>query len=113
MDKRARPWTPDIEQGSPTEAWLSATAAAAALGVSQRTIRRAIARGALPATKHGGVYRIAPADLTRYAPRRPAAPPATRPRRESPRLLSFPRREDEPALALPRALTPLIGRERE
>ena len=45
---------------------LSASAAAAALGVSERTIRRAIARGDLPAAKRAGVYRIAPADLARY-----------------------------------------------
>jgi hypothetical protein len=36
----------------------------AALGVSERTVRRAIARGELPAAKRDGVYRIGPADLT-------------------------------------------------
>ena len=38
---------------------LTARAAAKALGVSERTVRRAIARGELPATKYAGTYRIA------------------------------------------------------
>ena len=54
---------PDIEP-------LSAREAAAALGISERTIRRAIARNLLMATKRGGVYRIAIDDLERYQHRR-------------------------------------------
>ena len=46
-----RPWTPDSGQDAGAADWLSASAAAAALGVSQRTVRRAIARGDLPAAK--------------------------------------------------------------
>ena len=45
---------------------LSAREAAAVLGVSERTVRRAIARGELAAEIHAGVYRIAPADLAHY-----------------------------------------------
>ncbi len=45
---------------------MSALDAARSIGVSERTIRRAIAVGKLPATKHGGVYRISPDDLTRF-----------------------------------------------
>jgi non-specific serine/threonine protein kinase len=46
---------------------LSAVEAAVLLGVSQRTSRRAIARGALPASKRNGQYRIEQATLDRYA----------------------------------------------
>ena len=114
MDKRAAPWTVDSGQDADAAGWLSASAAAAALGVSQRTIRRAIARGDLPAAKRAGVYRIAPADLARYqAGRRRPVPPTTRTRPAPPRLIPFPRRDQAVAPALPRPLTPLIGRERE
>jgi hypothetical protein len=48
-----------------TDSWpLSAREAAMDLGVSERTVRCAIAHGDLPATLHAGVYRIAPTDLT-------------------------------------------------
>jgi excisionase family DNA binding protein len=43
---------------------LSARAAAASLGLHERTVRRAIARGELPAHKHAGRFRITP-DLPR------------------------------------------------
>lgn len=93
---------------------LSARGAAAALGVSQRTIRRAIACGELPAEKQGGVYRIAPDDLARYrAQRRVPIRPASSPSRDAPRLIPLPTRVDETSPALPNPLTPLIGRERE
>ncbi len=93
---------------------LSADAAATRLGVSQRAIRRAIARGELPATKHAGVYHIAPEDLARYEERRRSdVPPQTRPRPAPPRLLPFPDPEPTAAPALPRPRSPLIGRERE
>jgi non-specific serine/threonine protein kinase len=114
MDNRAPPWTPDSGRTAGDAGQLSASAAAAVLGVSQRTIRRAIARGDLPAAKHAGVYRIAPADLARYRARRSgdaALPTPTG--SDPPRPIPFPRRADETAPALPRPLTPLIGRERE
>jgi non-specific serine/threonine protein kinase len=118
MDKPAAPWTPDSEQPADAEAggWLSASAAAEALGVSQRTVRRAIARGELPAAKRAGVFRIAPADLARYRTRARRAgpdPPTVLP--VPPRLVPLP----APAAAvadppsLPRQRAPLIGRERE
>ncbi|MEA2510529.1 MAG: hypothetical protein QOJ59_16, partial [Thermomicrobiales bacterium] len=82
MDTRSVAWTPDSGQDEGAAGGLSASVAAAALGVSQRTIRRAIARGDLPASKHAGVYRIASADLARYrAARQPTTPPAASCRR--------------------------------
>ena len=45
---------------------LTAREAAAVAGVSERTIRRAVARGELPAGKHAGAYRIAPADVAAW-----------------------------------------------
>jgi excisionase family DNA binding protein len=51
--------------GAPDTWPLTARDAAAVLGVSERTDRRAIARGELPAAKHAGVYRIAPAAIAR------------------------------------------------
>jgi len=111
MDNRSAPWTTESGQAADE---FSASAAAALLGVSQRTIRRAIARGELPATKRAGVYRIAPVDLTRYRTRgRIAESPRPGARPAPPRLLPFPTREDETAPGLPRPLTALIGRGRE
>ncbi len=51
----------------------TAIEAAAYLGVSQRTVRRAIARGDVPARKVDGVYRIAWNDLQHYAHSRSTA----------------------------------------
>lgn len=45
--------------------YLTIPEAAARLGVSQDTIRRAIKDGRLPAVTIAGRYRIAPADLHR------------------------------------------------
>jgi len=45
---------------------LSAREAATALGVSERTVRRAIQRGELIATKHAGSFQITPAALDDY-----------------------------------------------
>src|SRR5215217_4178328 len=114
MDNRAAPWTADNGQEAGQADWLSASAAAAVLGVSQRTVRRAIARGDLPATKHAGVYRIAPADLERYRMRGRVADLRAAPLPpDPPRLLPFSARKAPIAPALPRPLTPLIGREAE
>ncbi|HEU5433707.1 MAG TPA: helix-turn-helix domain-containing protein, partial [Thermomicrobiales bacterium] len=67
MDERTPDRTGDSEQRRPTGAeFLTAWEAAERLGVHERTVRRAIARGALPATKHAGVYRIAPEDLGEF-----------------------------------------------
>ncbi len=53
---------------------VSAREAAAALRISERTIRRAIQRGDLAATKQGRAFRIAPESLAAYQTRtqRPA-----------------------------------------
>ncbi len=94
--------------------WHSATAAADLLGVSQRTIRRAIARAALPANKRAGVYRIAPEVLSYYREQREHGIartfhlPAVRAR-----LISLPEPRLGTASELPVPLTPLIGRARE
>ncbi len=45
---------------------LSAREAATALGLSERTVRRAIQRGELVATKHAGSFQITPAALDDY-----------------------------------------------
>src|SRR5215207_2272419 len=55
---------PDVR--SPLDG-MSAQDAAVRLGMSERTIRRAIARGELVAVKQGASFRIAAADLERYA----------------------------------------------
>jgi excisionase family DNA binding protein len=70
MDERAVERTPDTGQDIDGAGTLSATKAAELLGVNERTIRRAIVRGEILATKLSGVYRIAPADLRRYQNRR-------------------------------------------
>ena len=56
---------PAADPAADSAAPLSARAAADRLGLNERTIRRAIAHGPLPAAL-GGVYLIAPADLARY-----------------------------------------------
>jgi excisionase family DNA binding protein len=81
MKTRAEDRTPDT--GQDAAAPLTAREAAAWLGVNERTIRRAIACGALPATKEAGVYRIAPAALVCYRERHRETtrrPAPTRPR---------------------------------
>ena len=109
MGERAADRTPDSGQ-DPAGAALTAREAAARLGVNERTIRRAIGRGELPATKHAGVYQVTSQDLARYRARRPALA------RPSPRLLrlvpSSMLRRDR-TRTIPAALTPLIGREGE
>src|SRR5688572_30777072 len=114
MDEQAADRTPDTGQRTGAADFLSARAAADVLGVNERTIRRAIARGELPATKHAGVYQIAPEHLARYRARyRLPAPFPVRTAPDPQRPVPLPPRADEPVPALPRPLTPLIGRERE
>jgi non-specific serine/threonine protein kinase len=48
---------------------LSTVEAAALLRVTERTVRRAISRGDLPASKRGGVYRLLEQDVAAYAAR--------------------------------------------
>ena len=112
MDRTADDRTPDSGQAAGAGGFLSAREAAAALGVNERTVRRAIARGVLPAAKRAGVYRIAPADLGRYRDRqRPT--PSIRSHGGVPRLIALPAPLDRPVPALPRPPTALIGRDRE
>lgn len=89
---------------------LSAREAAAALGVSERTIRRAIDRGDLTALKRGGTLQVAPNDLARYRAQRYGKD------RASPHLLRLVPPSRREAVAERRAPAPLasfIGRERE
>lgn len=101
MDERASHRIRDHRLSGAPDTWpFSASDAAFAAGVSERTIRRAIARGDLPATKHAGIYRIAAADLERFRLRMTA--------RRVPRT--------NPAsggIALPARTSSLIGRETE
>ncbi|MGH2559287.1 MAG: ATP-binding protein, partial [Thermomicrobiales bacterium] len=87
---------------------LTARAAAERLGVSARTIRRAVARGDLPATKFAGVFRIDPADLERYRRRLTGPAPPTR---TASRLLHLVPSTALPLPPLPQPLTSFVGRE--
>jgi excisionase family DNA binding protein len=109
MGERAADRTPDTGQ-DPAGAPLTAREAAARLGVNERTIRRAIGRGELPATKHAGVYQVTPQHLARYRARRPAH---ARPPPQLLRLVPSSRLRLARTRTLPAALTPLIGREGE
>ena len=105
--------------------FLNARASAVRMGVDERTIRRAIARGELPAIKRAGEFQIAPSDLDRFregrARRRGAAAtgPGVGPGVTVPRL-GEPFLDDEVSSqsrairdSLPVPLTSLVGRERE
>jgi non-specific serine/threonine protein kinase len=112
MDTARDQWTTDTTQPDSDAAdWLSATDAAPLLGVSQRTVRRAIASGDLPATKRSGVFQIALADLEAYRVQRDRGELLS----HSPASIvdSLTDWEPEPAQALPSPLTALIGRSRE
>lgn len=84
---------------------LSTRQVARVLGVSERSVRRAIASGTLPAERDGAVYRISPLDVQRWAAQKLAtAPPAGDDLPGAPPLRS----------ALPRApLSTFIGRAEE
>jgi excisionase family DNA binding protein len=74
---------------------MSTREAAHALGVSERTVRRAIARGALAAVKHGRGYLISREALARYAVQR-ERPPAP-----WPRIVALPSPTALPSLPVP------------
>jgi predicted ATPase/DNA-binding CsgD family transcriptional regulator len=105
--------------------FLNAQTAAARLGVDERTIRRAIARGDLRAIKRAGVFQISSADLERFRSirsrsRGDAADEPGDDRGVSATGQRDPSREDQipvqPMVArgsLPTPLTSLVGRERE
>jgi predicted ATPase/DNA-binding CsgD family transcriptional regulator len=114
MDARDDERTPVTGQTAGAGRFLSAREAAAALGVNERTIRRAITRGDLVAAKYSGVYRIEPAALSDFQARQQVpSSPLRDPRSDPPRLIPLPKPTDEIAATLPRPLTSLIGRERE
>lgn len=100
---QAQPASPSSPVGNaPHEHWLTTHEAAAQSGVNERTIRRAIARGELHATRHAGRLLIAPHHLQAFALRQRA--PRSAPRTAG----SWP-----PPLSLPVPPTAIIGRERE
>lgn len=108
MGKRADNETADRRVSGAADIWpLSAREAAAALGVNERTIRRAIAKGTLVADKLGGAYRIDPAALAEYRVR--TAGVHASPFVAGENAISA---AESPA-ALPSALTPLIGRDHD
>ena len=93
---------------------LSARDAAALLGVSKRTSRRAIGRGNLHATKRSGIYRVERLELERFqqmSTLTTIVPLLTS--RVKPRLRALPELESAISSSLPTIRTPLIGRERE
>jgi predicted ATPase/DNA-binding CsgD family transcriptional regulator len=118
MDERAADTadTADTAPAARRAAALTARAAAAALGVNERTIRRAIARGDLSAAKYAGTCRIAPAAVEAFRRRLTAPTRIPRSTPESagpgaagaPRVLPLPGARIPP---LPEPSTPLVGRQ--
>jgi excisionase family DNA binding protein len=101
---------------------FSATDAAASLGVNERTIRRAIARGELAATKQGRSFAITLEALDRYRSGQdrsgghrvaPFAEPQLPTPVAPPPLIALSRKEQASLTSLPIPLTGFIGRERE
>ena len=115
MSDRAREWTTYRHlSGTPDIGPLTARDAAAELGVNERTIRRAIARGELAAFKHAGIYQISKSDLSQFQKNRQGSPSATdQDHHGTPNLIALPGRQLNPIFSLPRTLTPLIGRGQE
>jgi non-specific serine/threonine protein kinase len=85
---------------------LTAKEAARVAGVHERTIRRAIARGDLAATKRARIFQITPEALAQFQARRQHAS-------SPPLLLRLVEPALGPAVALPTRLTPFLGRERD
>jgi excisionase family DNA binding protein len=104
----------DIDRGAvsaavslgPVRGALTAKEAARVAGVHERTIRRAIARGELAATKQVRIFQITPEALSHYRARhhQPLPPPSR---------LRLVEHVPGPAFTLPTPLTPFLGRERE
>ncbi|MFT4038781.1 MAG: LuxR C-terminal-related transcriptional regulator [Thermomicrobiales bacterium] len=68
---------PPQTSASPEPRQLTTAEAATRLEVTERTVRRAIARGDLPAVKHGGAFRVLERDVEAYAARGQRGAPAT------------------------------------
>ena len=100
---------------------FSAAEVARTLGLSERTVRRAIRRGDLVATRQGRHVRITTEALEQFRlHRRASSPPRPRPlltlvprSAEPPSLVLFPATERTRLAGLPAPLTRFIGRERE
>ena len=97
---------------------LTARAAAAILGVNERTVRRAIIRGELFATKYAGKYQIAPVQLELFRRRLTAPTRFPQPSRKKLNHLVAGLRQVTPEagtkrLPLPEMLGSLIGRDDE
>jgi excisionase family DNA binding protein len=127
MDEHTAHATMGHDVSSAADIWpYSAREAAAILGISERTVRRAIAHGKLAASKHAGVYRITPDALAAYGEQRrrgdatlatagqramsgrlrePSSPP--------PMLRLVERAPASLTFTLPHPLTPFLGRERD
>jgi predicted ATPase/DNA-binding CsgD family transcriptional regulator len=113
MPNGAEDRTRDTGHAYDGETTVSARAASTALGISERTIRRAIARHELNAVKRAGVHRIAPDDLERYRAIRHIPIAFTTRRHDSRRFIPLPGQPRTPAFNVPRPLTALIVREHE
>jgi excisionase family DNA binding protein len=99
------PVTPDREPDTGHEpgSWVvTAREAAERAGVNERTVRRAIARGDLPATRRRGTFAIDVDALDAWRARRDGAPASDRP--------GLGARHGD---GIPEPVTALIGRERE
>src|SRR5687768_7955379 len=85
--------------------------AARTLGRSERTIQRAIANGELAATRVGSAYRIARAELARFAGVAPPSPP-TPPPGPPATIVALPGLAESMA-SLPEPLSSFVGRDEE
>jgi len=101
---------------------LSTRAAAARLGVPERTVRRAISRRELTATRQGRGFVITPEAIDRYRLTRGLPQTGLRPPRPLLELVPRPTPPPRPLrpaaerarrAVLPTPLTPLVGRDRE
>ena len=104
--------TPDNPAPDTGQPWLSALDAALLLGVHERTVRRAIAQGALPATKRSGIWQISHDDLERLrwpTLRNPVVAMST----TAPSLVLVPRAPVRSPFIVPQPRTPLVGRKGE
>ena len=125
MDELTTPGSTDTGvSGAADTGPYSAREAATVLGVSERTVRRAIARGELTARKRAGVFRITPEALSHYLDQQPRGAPLRSARqhvssRSSPEpppalpMLRLVAPTRGPAFSQPQPLTPFLGRERE
>lgn len=127
MDDRGTSRLKSDRVSGAADTWpCSAHEAARLLGVSERTIRRAITHGELIASKRAGVFRITEQALADYleqsqrtssrgasARRRSRVVPLPEASSTPPVLRLLTHDLDGPAFTLPRPLSPFLGRERD